>query len=77
MVEDQEHEPPTVAGLVEQVERCGADLVRLMKSGLVRKSYPLRTLVYRLEQARTMGRELTTHKNEIWRAADQAKENQG
>ena len=47
---------PVGKGIIALLDDCVEDLSRLMASGELRKSYPLRSLVYRLEQARTEAR---------------------
>jgi hypothetical protein len=59
-------EPPTVADVVALIDGCAEDISRLMASGAVRKSYPLRSLIYRLEQARTAARTVHQSMNEVF-----------
>jgi hypothetical protein len=62
----QDNKPLTVPGIIALLDGCAEDLSRLMASGEARKSYPLRSLIYRLEQARTEVRAVHEIMNEVF-----------
>ena len=69
----QDDEPPTVAGVIQLLDACSEDLGRLMLTGELRQSYPLRSLVYRLEQARTIARRVYDNMNTIFNSTNDTK----
>ena len=69
----QDDEPATVAGVIQLLDACSEDLGRLMLTGELQQSYPLRSLVYRLEQTRTMARRVYDNMNKVFNPTNDTK----
>ena len=73
LIQEVNDEPPSIVGAIALIDRCNADLVRLMAAEQIGRCNNTRSLVYGLAQARDMLAELQHKINEAHKTLEQTK----